>query len=181
MGEQKWRPRYVRQSGETSEFDFLHEGIARWLEGSIWRWLMDRTAEGGAALVYRLERRLHIELVRGSDRPLGRQQTKPAALLERYWKAHSPKERLTILDAILSDMQDRALAAFDTSDEQLTARLVMGAESLHTILTEGGSAWGAHVGSPSWALVRRVNDTTAELVKPVVSPETDAGRKSQPG
>jgi hypothetical protein len=138
---------------------------------------MDRAAEGGQPLVSRLERRLHIELATSTDRPLGRQHTAPSALIERHWKASDPDDRLTLIDAILSDMQDRGSDAIDNDDEEVAEGLVRAAQQLHTILSEGGSLWGAHVGPPGWCLVRRVNDATAELVQVVVAPNTDAARK----
>lgn len=177
MDDPGWRPLFIRESGESSDFDVLHDGIPRWLEGSLWRWLMNQAADGGQPLISRLERRLHIELATNSDRPLGQQHTAPNALIERHWNATDADGRLTLIDAVLSDMQKRGSAAIDDDDDGLAARLVDAAQQLHTILTEGGSLWGAHVGPPVWCLVRRVNDATAELVKAVVAPRTDAARK----
>lgn len=177
MEESSWRPLFVRESGEASDYDVLHEGVPRWLEGSIWRWLMDRAAEGGPSLIYRLERRLHVELALDADRPLGRQHTPPNALLERYWRVCSSDEQLTLLDAILRDMQHRGNAALEVEDDETAKRLVAGASRLNDVLAEGGSRWGAHVDAPDWGLVRRVNDTTAEMATRASSPDTDAARK----
>jgi hypothetical protein len=177
VNQEEWRPLFVRESGEQADFDILHEGIPRWLETSIWRWLMDRAAEGGPELVYRLERQLHIELVHEADRPLGRQHTNPQSLLERYWKASDERDQLSLLDWLLHDMQARGSAAIERDDMEQAERLVQGAHRLDTALHEGGSAWAAYVGSPQWGLVRRVNETTAELVKAVTLPDTDAARK----
>lgn len=177
VDDEEWRPLFLRESGEKSAFDVLHDGVPQWLEGSLWRWLMDRAAEGGPALVNRLERRLHIELAADSDRPLGRQHTPPNAVIDRHWKTSGPDERLTLLDALLRDMQYRGSAAIDDSDDEQAKRFLNGAQQLGKILTEGGSLWGAHVDRPGWCLVRRVNDTTAELVNSVTAPDTDAARK----
>lgn len=138
---------------------------------------MDRAAEGGPALVNRLERRLHIELATERDRPLGRQHTRPNVLLERYWKSSSADARLTLLDAILRDMQYRGNAAFAEGDDEQAERLLQGAQQLHKILSEGGSLWGAHIDTPGWCLVRRVNETTVALVTSGTAPDTDAARK----
>lgn len=177
MDDEGWRPLFLRECGERSEFDVLHDGVPRWLEGSLWRWLMDRVAEGGPALILRLERRLHVELAADGDRPLGRQHTPPNALLERHWTESGPEGRLTLLDAILRDMQYRERAAIEDGDDEQAGRLLNGAQRLDAILAEGGSLWGAHPDVPAWCLVRRVNDTTAELVNSVTTPGTDAARK----
>lgn len=177
MNQPQWRPLFVRDSEDQADFEVLYEGVPRWLETSIWRWLMDRAAEGGPELIYRLERQLRIELMHEADRPLGRQHTNPQSLLERYWKASGERDQLSLLDWLLHDMQARGSGAIDDEDIEQAERLVHGAHRLDTVLREGGSAWAAYVGSPHWGLVRRVNETTAELVKAVTSPDTDAARK----
>lgn len=167
----------LRDSDEPTGFDVLHEGIPQWLDGSIWRWLMDRAAEGGPSIITRLERRLHTTLADPSDRILGSRHTQPNELLDRYWKARSDDERLVLIDAILFDMQARGHAAVDDDDVDAAERLVDAAQKLDEILAEAGSAWSLRIEAPTWSLVRRVDDTTAELVKIVGSPSSDAARK----
>lgn len=177
MNEGAWRPLFLRSSDEPTDFDVLHEGIPEWLDGSIWRWLMDRAAEGGPGIITRLERRLHIPLAGPKDRLLGSRHTPPNELLDRYWKSRSDNECLVLIDAILFDMQARGHAAVDDDDVDTVERLIDAAQNLDRILTEGGSAWSAHIDAPTWSLTRRVDDTTAELVKIVGSPTSDAARK----
>lgn len=177
MDGQQWRPLFTRDSEEATEYDVLHEGVPEWLEGSIWRWLMDRAAEGGPNIVTRLERRLHLRLAEPRDRILGTQHTPPNELFDRYWKQHFDDDRLVLLDAILFDLQLRGQSALDEGNESDVVRFLDGAQRLNDILTEGGSAWSAHIEPPVWSLVRRVNDTTAELAKRVGTPSTDAARK----
>lgn len=177
MEQGSWRPLFMRDGQGETEFDVLHEGVPEWLSASIWRWLMDRAAEGGQALIFRLERRLRIKIAEAKDRRIGTSHTAPNQFLDRFWQAGSDDDRLVLVDAILYDMQLRAREGFDTDEQAMAAQLVDGAQRLGEILAEGGSAWAVHVEAPAWCLARRVDLATAQLVERVTSPGTDASRK----
>lgn len=177
MEGQNWRPLFVRDSNEQTKYDVLYEGIPDWLQGSIWRWLADRAAEGGQPMINRLERRLHQALTGAGGRPMGGQHNPPSKLLNNYWQANTDRDRLVLLDAILYDLQVRARNDIDSDNHERHERLVEAAQRLGTYLVEGGSLWTAHVAPPTWGLVRRVDETTAELVDVITFPSTDAARK----
>lgn len=180
MDDHEWRPLFQRQEGKQTEYDVLQEGLPEYLLGSLWRWLMDRAAEGSWTLILRLERRLRIVLAHEGDRPLGGTHTAPNKILARYWEAADDNSRLVLLDAILRDMQIRGAEAFkaDKTDQNGHVRVIVeGAKSLGTILTDGGSVWDVHIEPPAWGLVRRVNETTAALVAAATAPDIDAARE----
>lgn len=178
MEDAQWRPLFSRDSAEPSEFDVLHEGVPEWLDGSLWRWLMDRAAEGQTEMIARLERRMHHAFSAPSERGVGVIQPAPNELLDRFWRLSDrvPERRLTLLDAVLADLRTRAQHAAEDDDAEQVERIIASAERLEEILAEGGSAWRAHVDQPSWGLVRRVDETLQRLVESVSSPDTDAAR-----
>lgn len=177
MDDQAWRPLFMRGSENETQFEVLHEGVPEWLEGSIWRWLMDRAAEGGQPMIYRLELRLHTTLGESKDRRIGTQHTAPNQLLDRYWQTKSHDERLVLLDAVVYDLQVRAREHFGSGDQDKTEGLSLAALRLGQILAEGGSAWTVHVEAPAWCLIRRVDETTADLIQSLSATHIDAARK----
>lgn len=176
MVESPWRPLFLRESDGDTEFDVLHEGIPAWLSGSVWRWLMDRAAEGGQPMVFRLERRLHITLAEPKDRRVGTQHTAPNQLLDRFWQGGDDNSQLVLLDAILYDMQTQAREQYDSGYHDKAERLMREAQRLGELLAEGGSAWTSQVELPAWCLARRVDEATTELVEAITAPRTDAAR-----
>lgn len=172
-----WRPLFIRNSDEPSGFDVLHEGVPEWLEGSLWRWLMDRAAFGAPAIIGHLELRLQQPLTTDRDRPLGQQHTNPQQLIERHWKKSDRDARLTLLDAILADCQEQGRLALTARDQDKVEHYVHAAQRLDDLLTKGGSAWTVEQTSERWGLMRRVDEATTELVKAAVTPGTDAARK----
>lgn len=177
MSEAQWRPLFLRGGEGTTEFDVLHEGIPEWLDGSVSRWLMDRAAEGGQAMVLRLERRLHITLAAPNDRRVGTPHTPANRLLNRFWQAQDDENRLTLLDAILYDLQTQARERYEGGEHDKAERLIRAAQRLGELLAEGGSAWTSRVEDPAWCLARRVDEATAQLVDVITAPNTDAARK----
>lgn len=177
MNDSPWRPLFVRGADGGTEFDVLHEGLPGWLLGSVWRWLMDRAAEGGQPMVYRLERRLHVTLAEPKDRRVGTQHTAPNQLLDRFWQTKDDRDRLVLIDAILYDMQVQARERFDGGEREKAEQLLRAAQQLGEILAEGGSAWTTWAEASDWGLVRRVDEATAQLVEIVAAPNTDAARK----
>ncbi len=177
MDEQAWRPLFDRDNEEQTEFDVLHEGIPHWLDGSLWRWVIDRGSEGAPSIITRLERRLHMTLAEPGDRRLGTSHTAPSELLDRYWALADDNRRLVMIDALLADLQIRAKAAADSRDRSTMMQFVGAADRLQAMLAEGGSAWGVHTAPPAWGLTRRVGEATQALVERISRPDTDAARK----
>ncbi|MFC6286809.1 hypothetical protein ACFP3Q_11400 [Nocardioides sp. GCM10027113] len=172
-----WRPLFTRDSNERSDFDVLHEGVPTWLEGSLWRWLMDRAAVGGPEIIGRLERRLRTPLTTDRDRPLGQQHATPQKVLDRYWKGGDDNSRLTLLDALLADSQEQGAIALSADDQVTVRHHVEAARTLDRLLTDGGSAWRVDQSADGWLLIRRVGEATTELVEAATAPQTDAARK----
>ena len=179
MSETPWRPLLFQRDGErTEDFDVLHEDVPIWLDQSLWRWLMDRAADGGPELIARLERRLRRPLTDVADRTYGVVLASPGQLLDRYWDFASPNDRLTMLpDAVLADMFTRAWDAADEGHEDYASDQGDAADRLETILASGGSAWRAHVDAPMWGLIRRVPEATLAVVEQATAPNTDAARR----
>lgn len=177
MSETPWRPLFERDGKSAQDFDVLHEGVPVWLDQSLWRWLMDRAAEGGPDMLARLERRLRRPFTDVADRTFGVVVASPGELLDRFWGFADHDSRLTLLDAILADMFARAWDASEEGHDDYASDMGDAADHLETILASGGSAWRAHVAAPGWCLTRRVPEAMIAAVQQATAPDTDAARK----
>lgn len=162
-----WQPLNVRDTPKAADYETLVDGIPEWLERSLWRWAMDRAVRT-PELVYKVERLLHITMPQASQ---------GSNLFDLYWSISGPKERLTLLDFFLRDLQDAFEdAKKDPRKNETLIDFAVAAARLNDILTEGGSIWKTTF-EPYWSLVRRVNETTQAHVDLASSPSTDAARK----
>ncbi|TCC60603.1 hypothetical protein E0H73_22030 [Kribbella pittospori] len=165
-----WVPLSLRdtQTG-TNNYKALVDGVPQWLERSLWRWVMDRAAQGSMPLIYEVERHLRVDL-HAPGVSLDAQ-----SMLNHYWSNSGDEERLTLIDYLLRDQEKRYDAIRSgrlVSNERPQATIV----SLEEILIQGGSLWKA-VAKPHWGLEQRVNETTRAQVDLVTSAPTDAARK----
>lgn len=164
-----WHPLHVRGTAASEKYDTLSEGIPRYLEQSVWRWLMDRAAEGRMDLVYRTERVLRTSLHDGL--PL----TNPQIILETYWGSSSDDQRLELLDFLLHDMYERGSKFMEEGYDEEGIALAEAIGSLETMFAQAGSAWRIADG-PECGLVRRVSETTQAQADAAATPDTDAAR-----
>jgi hypothetical protein len=162
----KWQPLNLRDSPEAATYEALVDGIPDWLENSIWRWVIDRAATGGPALVYKAERMLRTSIPQVSGQ----------SAIGEYWATAGSEARLTLVDFLLLDLQER----YERARRELDLRRVSeNHESLIRLvemLREGGSAWQT-IHTPYWGLGRRVNETMQAHVDLASSTDTDAARK----
>jgi hypothetical protein len=161
-----WQPLFVRDTSEAAAFEALVDGVPYWLERSLWRWVMDR-AVGGAGLLNKAERQLRIQI------PAFRTEQDS---FDNYWAGAGDQERLTLIDFLLHDLEDRHRAAVRTADNSAQANVRVAVAQLDWMLTEGGSLWRAMF-QPHWGLARRVNEASEALAERVASPSSDAARK----
>lgn len=164
----QWQPLNIRDTAAAADYRALAEGVPEWLEGSIWRWAMDRAAEDYHGVYYKAERVLRISL------PKQGTHSNPFA---DYWASASHDARLTLVDFFLRNLQEHYDDAHLPGSEAVDVEQIEAiAYRLEHILTEGGSVWGVQY-SPFWGLAKRVNDTTQALVDLASSPSTDAARR----
>lgn len=156
-----WEPLFVRDTPAAAEYQTLVEGIPRWLEGSLWRWVMDRSVRS-SDLVHKAERRLRVDITPGKHHQ---------DAFNGYWDACGEAERLALIDFFLRDLQEASLESGTSSVACHEAVAV-----LDEMLTEGGSVWRTTL-TPYWSLVRRVNGASQALVDLVSGSGTDAARK----
>lgn len=161
-----WRPRRLRDSDEGT-YAVLVDGIPSWLENSLWRWAMDRAAQGGPALVYQAERLLRIQLPA---------QTTSQSPFAGYWTGASEDERLDLLDFFLNFLLNRGLQARKDYDEDKMVDAVRTAERLDEILVEGGSLWTVTF-DPDWRLIRRVTEAAQDQLAQAREASGDAGKR----